>query len=70
MMNNPKRLHRWLRERHGRVIGLAHLLDTSRQSIQNWRMGKKTPAPGTRDAIELFTDGKVPADGWPVNQDP
>lgn len=45
----------------------AEELGTSHNALRSWELGRANPNPLFREAIEVWSEGKVRADGWGLN---
>ncbi len=57
-------LAKWMKTNKVSGSALAELLGTTRQMTSLWTTGNGVPGPYYQRALEIATEGAVPADTW------
>lgn len=55
---------KWLQDTGRKGIWVAQQLGTTEARTSTWRSGQTRPSLEMADALELLSDGAVPADAW------
>lgn len=61
------RLRTFREERGISLREAARQLHVVHPALREWEDDRQTPAPPYRDAIEVWTDGRIKASEWPVS---
>ena len=61
-------LKRFIEERKVPLEAAAKALGVSRTALYYWLTERTTPSEPAKDDIEKWTDGAVPAAGWPSHE--